>query len=908
MHPTFLQAKLFRPAPPATAIARPALLQLLWDGLSGKVTLVSAPAGYGKSTLVTLWLDQIEAQATDTKAHCALGASWLSLEEADNQLPRFVRYLAAAIEERYPHSCTTVVQLLYDKEPPAIETLADLLANAVSLLADRLIVVLDDLHLIDDAAVYAFLTRLIQHSTNQMHLVLITRIDPPLPLNRWRAQGKLHEIRAHDLGFSLPETTTFLSQNLATTPDPAVVSMLHERTEGWVVGLRLALLTLRAHADDAEFATHLESTNSRYIVDYLVDDVLAQQPASVQTFLICTSILRRFSSALCAAVVEIDEATAQQHIDHIARANLFLVGLGEPAHWYRYHHQFQAMLLSRLHERYDEQAIAQLHRQAAAWLAAHGQIDDALRHLMAIGDFAAVADLVESQRVVALNEHRFHELEDWLTLLPTPLLQERPALLLGLAWIQDHRLEFTKCLATTQRAADLLHEQAATLSPVTHKLLQTETVALRASVDRTLTEAEALALIERAWAQLRPYLSYTHCIAVVWLAHTYHRLGGGERALEFLLTTFEQTVEWPQIARCRLLYSAGILYWYNCHLAQAERSFQKGLHLAQQHRLPVLIMLCHFGLAVTASRYDQRDLAETYHLEVVKEPTFQNGLRAVVSAYDLIRLYAGRGQPEEGRRLVERLKTHALIMGRPFLLSQVAALEAYAALYCGDRAAALHWALAGSPGEMYSATDLIPLIRAQLLLAEGSAASLHEASQLLAGLSRRHESERAWIFWIDVAILQAMTWAELGWMDLALALLGRAVQRAIPNNVVGPFVGWGRPLNRLLHELAKQPEQAALMWLLQAAMPTDSAASAQPMPLLALPEPLTEREVEILSLLAGRLSNREIAERLIISPHTVRNHTANIFAKLQVETRLDAVERARALGLLPTPLHSSEFK
>lgn len=900
MDSILLRATLHRPVTPAMAIPRPALLRRLVEGLSGKVTLVSAPAGFGKSTLVSAWLDQISASVaavTEGAASDLLNLCWLSLEEADNQLQHFVRYVAAAIEVHRPQSCGAVVELLYAKPSPSIEALADVMSNCLIMLPGRLMVVLDDLHHIDDAAVFAFVTRLIETTVHQLHFVLITRVDPPLPLSRWRAQGQLNELRLNDLNFTLAETTAFLCMNLEQTPDPAMATTLHERTEGWVVGLRLVALALRGQTDYTKFAAEFANSTNRFVIDYLVDDVLDHQPPNVQSFLISTSILTRFCPALCAEVIGIDEASARQLIDHLTRANLFLIELSTPAQWYRFHHQFQSMLLSRLHERYDQQAIAQMHRDAAAWLATNGQVDEALRHLIAGADIEGVADLVQSQRLAALNEHRFHEIEEWLALLPAARMNQRPALLLSLAWVQDHRLEFAQCLATVQRAQALLNEQADALTEVSHKLLQAEIIALRVSVDKTLTDDEALALIQQAWTQLRPYLTYTHCITVVWLAHACHRVGGVDRALEILHTTFDQTNEWSQMARCRLLYSAGILYWYNCNLAQAEAIFQHGLQLARQHNLPLAMTLCSFGLAVVASAHHQPELAETYHLAVIKEPHFQNGLRAVLSAYGLIEIYTQVGKFEEAQELVADLKTHALMMGRPYLITQVTALEAYLALRGEKPAAALRWALGEAHSSIYSSADRIPLIRAQILLAEGSPVSLQLASELLAELSQRHQAERTWNFWIETSVLQVLTWSRLGQKELALALLGRAVHRAVPNGVIEPFIAAGSALEPLLLELRKQPEHTDLARLLLAAAPAERTATTGAAE-QELPEPLTERELDILALLAERLSNKEIAAKLVVSVHTVRNHVANIFGKLQVDSRNQAVERARLIGLL----------
>jgi LuxR family maltose regulon positive regulatory protein len=767
---------------------------------------------------------------------------------------------------------------------------------------------LDDLHLVTDNAIHAFLTRLIQLASDCLHLVLITRVDPPLPLNRWRAQGQLNELRIHDLGFTLEETTTFLCENLEKTPSTGTAAVLHELTEGWAVGLRLVALALRGVNDYASAVAGFQANSNRYIIDYLMDDVLDQLPPATQQFLSATALLTRFCPALCAAVLEIDESTAREHINYMARANLFLIELSSPANWYRYHHQFQSMLLSRLHERYDQQAIETLHRQAAAWLAAHAQVDEALRHLTAIPDFAAAAGLIESQRVAALNEQRFHDLDEWLAMLPVYVLNQRPVLLLSLAWVQHHWLNDIQSLAAMRRAALLLDGEAASLSEETRKLLQTEIVLLQIGQDRGGDQAEILALIHEHWRQIRPYLAHAHCTMVVTLSHFAYFLGGGELALEILLTAFEQTIEWSHMARARLLYSAGILYWYNCNLAQAERVFQQSLYLARQHNLHLAMTLAHFGLALVACERNQQEQAEAYQLEVIKEPHYQNGLRAVFCTYTLIGMYAARGQPEAGYSLIEQLKAHALLVGRPYLLNQVEALEAYLALHCGDLAAALRWALAASRSEMYSPEDRIPLIRVQILMAEGSPDSLRKASQLLEELTHQHEREHRWSLWIETLILEALTWAKSERLDLALIALGKAVLRAVPNGVVGHFIMHGQPLARLLLELGKQPEYTQLVQLLLAAFPSDQGGAIEQEDAVLrlssvvsseLVEPLTEREQEVLKLLVGRLSNKEIAHHLIVSPHTVRNHTANIFSKLQVANRFQAVARARSLGILP---------
>lgn len=912
-HTILVRSKLHRPFLAAGTISRPNLIQHLHKGLQARITLVSAPAGFGKSTIIGTWLDYIEDLP---ELEIDMRASWLSLEESDNHLLRFIRYFVGAIEEQYPQSCPSVVSLIYDKPPATIEALTDVLTDAISQLPGQLVLVLDDLHLIKDEAIYAFLTRLVQYTYSHLHLVLITRVDPPLPLSRWRALGQLSELRLHDLSFTIEETTAFFSSQLEKMPTGEMIRILHERTEGWVVGLRLVALALQSTTDYSALIAGFKANSNRYIIDYLMDDVLDQQPPSLQQFLISTSILNRFSAPLCATVAEISESVAQQHINFLSRANLFLITLSTPAQWYRYHHQFQSMLLSRLHERYDEATIQILHRQAAAWLAANGQIDEAIPHLLAIPDLPAIADLIESQRTMALNQHRLHELEAWLNLLPLQLVNQRPALLVCLAWVYDHRLDYAQCLATVLRADALLNEQVGTIPEVTTHLLRADIIALRITSDRALDRELAVALIQQSWSQVSPYLAYTHCFVVIWLSLAAHRLVGGDLPLEILMASLEQTPEWPHMARSRIFYSLGILYWHRGNLTLSERSFQQGAHIAHQFNLPLATMLCNFGLALVASGRGSYLQAETFHLAVVQDPHFQNGLRAVVSAYYLMGLYALRGDIEAGRLLIERLKAHAEMIGRPYLINQVAALEAYYALLVGELHVAMRWALVDSQGLMYSSSDRIPVIRSTILLAEGSTPSLMEAERILDELDRRHEYEHDTAFGVETKIMQAINWSKLGREEAALHCLGAVVQFAVPNGLIGPFIDRSHDIEVLLGKLARQPEYTPLVNLLFSFFPSDGARgapveivdfSATPVPRAIITatldgevvETLTERELDILHLLEERLSNKEIAQKLIVSTHTVRNHTANIFGKLRANNRFHAVERARELGLLP---------
>ena len=376
------------------------------------------------------------------------------------------------------------------------------------------------------------------------------------------------------------------------------------------------------------------------------------------------------------------------------------------------------------------------------------------------------------------------------------------------------------------------------------------------------------------------------------------------------LTTLDEATEWPLIARCRILHTVGFFHYCDGNLAESELSFQQNLRLAQQHNLPIISVISQHGLGAVADARSQMEVAEAYHLEVIKNPHLTGGRDAVVDMYSLIRIYARRNQPELSRRLIERLKEDARAMGKSFFFDQVTALEAYANLTCGEVESAMRWALSRKRAEMINVADRIPVIRARILLADGTEASLREADQLLQGLIEAHEANYAWYRLAEALVLQALVRRGLGWSDSALDVLATALHLAVPMGNVEPFLEHGPVIEGMLRTLETQPEHARLAALLLAFFPEDAfvskdlvskdeVLSKQAAPSQDLPEPLTERELEVLQLLGERFSNKEIARRLIVSPHTVRNHTANIYAKLQVENRREAVERAKNLGLLP---------
>jgi LuxR family maltose regulon positive regulatory protein len=901
MQSSLLRTKLYRPAPALASIPRPRLLERLQEGLGTKVTLVSAPAGSGKSTLLSVWLDRLLAQSPSRVSEPVVKVSWLTLDETDKQLPRFLLYLVAAIEENYPHSCTAVTALLQENPPPPIETFADTLANCLALLPGRLVLVLDDLHFIDDSTIYTLLRCLVHKAPPAFHLVLSTRVDPPLPLTRWRARGEMNELRLHELNFTLEETTAFLEKNLARPLKVEAVTAIQKYTEGWAVGLRLAALAMRGHSDATAFLADVAANSNRYVMDYLRDDVLAQQPEAIQRFLVCTAILRRFCSSLCAAVLQIDEAEAQQQLEYVERTNLFVIDLSAPRLWVRYHHQFQSMLLTKLYERYNQQTIAVLYHQAAAWFAGNGELQEALYCLITIGDYEPATNLVEQQSFALINERRFNELAEALAFIPPQRIKQHPTLLLGAAWIHYYRSERAECVSAIQQLEQLLRERDTHIAEQPRQILECEIFALRCALDRALDSTMTLEMIQMRWMQVQPYLAQVHTDVITMPAERCQRLGDIATGLAMITTALEQTDGWSLLARCRLLNERANMYLHDCNLIQAEHDFKNNLHETQQHGFAELIALCQLGLGYIASARHQTDIAEKYLLQALSDISLFNGRYFVVGLSKLIEIYAYLGCPERAHPFVEQLKAYAQLVTLHSLRTQAAALDAYLAMACGDMTRAVAWAWE-EPKDwlkttLFPSTNRILLTRARILVAEGSSASLRLASRILRELIHYQESHHRTFFLIEALILQAATYAGLEQLDLALAALDKAVQRAVPNGAVGLFIQQPLPIKQLLYALRKQSGENSLVDILLAAFPAETRRESSK----GLLEPLTARELEVLQLMAKGLSNKEIARNLVVSTNTVRNHTSNIFAKLQVKGRVQAIERVSALGLLSPP-------
>src|SRR5229473_493729 len=422
MSTPILATKLYIPPPRPHVVSRPRLLERLNEGLHRKLILISAPAGFGKTTLVSQWL-----------AGGARPAAWLSLDEGENDPARFLTYLVAALQTLAATIGAGVVSALHSPQPPPPASILTALLNDLTTISDQFVLVLDDYHLLDAKAVDQALTYLVEHLPPQMHLVIVTREDPQLPLARLRAQGHLTELRAADLRFTPSEAAGFLNQGMGLNLSAKDISALEMRTEGWIAGLQLAAISMQGHQNTTSFIKSFTGSH-HFVLDYLVEEVLQQQSESVQTFLLRTSILDRLCGPLCDAVLLDATASGQATLEYLERANLFIVSLDNERRWYRYHHLFAELLRQRLHQSIAsspgdaESQVNALHIRASLWYEDHGLEIEAFHHAVAANDVERAERLMEGKGIPLHFRGAVTAILDWLESLPTTVLNARPSL------------------------------------------------------------------------------------------------------------------------------------------------------------------------------------------------------------------------------------------------------------------------------------------------------------------------------------------------------------------------------------------------------------------------------------------------------------------------------------------------
>ncbi len=889
---SLLATRYHRPARAPDLVARPQLTRLLDEALQHRLILLAAPAGFGKTSLLVEWLSGKKVEA-----------AWLSLDRDDTTPTRFWTYVVAALQTVAPRVGRAAQAALQSARPVPLETVLATLINDLAGLAHPLILVLDDYHLITSSAIHQSLDYLLEHLPEPLRLVIATREDPPLALPRLRARGQLAEIRAAELRFSAGEAAAFLNERLALALSGEEVALLVERTEGWVSGLRLAALSLR-QADDRHAFIRDFSASHRFVADYLMDEVLSRLDPQLQRFLRRTAVLQRLCAPLCDAVCEADDS--RQLLSQLAQANLFLVPLDHTGHWYRYHHLFAEFLHLHLLA-IEPELVPALHERACAWCRAHGLRREALGYALAARDYPQAADLIEALADAVLNDEGPEAILGWIGALPTQLVRERPALCLAAAWalqLAGHTSDAEVQLA----AAEAANNQG---DPALRLKVRGQVAAHRAyllffrgAFPQAMAAArEALALLpaDELAARTRAAVALSSVL----------RFAGELTAAEEALAPLASVARTVGTAHTATLYycSLGEIRQEQGRLHQALAAFREALVVAEQHTGQTdnpFTGFAHIAIGHLQREWGEPEAAEAAiarGLALCRR--WQQADALAIGLLELAELLRERGSFDRAQQALAEARQLATAMPSPLGCAEVDLFQARLDLAQGNLVATERWMLEYtlSARDTPSAEQVNTyLTLAQLLVARGE----HDAALgLLATLERQLRATGRHDRLLHVLVWQARALAEQGRHTEARAALGQALALGEPEGYVQSFVAGGPPVAALLRRMhaeggKRQPYLARLLAACAGGDAMPSPPGLQPASLSPDPftEPLSERELAVLRLMAAGLPNRAIGEQLALSVNTVRWYASQIFAKLGVSGRGAAVARARELGLV----------
>ena len=883
MSTPILATKLYVPPPRPKVVHRPRLIERLTEGLHRKLTLISAPAGFGKTTLVGEWV-----------AGCGLPAAWLSLDERDSDPTRFLAYLVASLQTIAEDIGEGVLGVLQSPQPPPAESILTALLNEITTVPYDFVLVLDDYHVIDARPVDDALAFLIEHLPPQVHLVIATREDPRLPLARLRARGQLTELRVTGLRFTPSEAAEFLNQVMGLNLSAEDITVLETRTEGWIAGLQLAAISMRGQRDATSFIRSFTGSH-RFVLDYLVEEVLQQQSENVQSFLLRTSILGRMCGPLCDAVLLDPSASGQETLEGLEHANLFLVSLDNERRWYRYHHLFAELLRQRLHQSAASSTedvagdVAELHKRASQWFEDNGLEIEAFHHAAAANDVERAGRLVEGGGMPLHFRGAVAPVLNWLGSLPTAALDARPSLWIIHASALLFVGQMTGVEQKLQAAETAL--QGAEPDDETRDLVG-HIAAIRAALAVSQHQVETII------AQSHRALEYLHPgnlpvrTATTWTLGYAHQLQGDRAAAGRAYTEAIAISESIGHTIITIMATTGLgnVQRTENQLYLAAQTYQRVLQLVGDPPLPVACE-AHLGLARIFYERNDLDAAEQHGQKGVQlARQFENIIdRIVACEVFLARLKLAQEDAAAATAILARVSQSVHQRNFVHIMPEIVAVQVLTLLSQGNLVAAAH--LAG--------THDLPLSRARVRLAQGDTSA---ALAVLGPLRRQVEAKGWQDERLKVMVLQAVAHHAHGEKDEAVQLLGEALALAEPEGFVRIFVDEGTPMARLLSAAAARgitPDYTGKLLAGLEAEAHQGEDESHPHLTRPLIEPLSHRELEVLQLIAQGLSNREIGERLFLALDTVKGHNRRIFNKLLVKRRTEAVAKARSLNILP---------
>ena len=884
-----LATKFFIPTPPPNQISRPRLLEKLNESWNHKLTLLSAPAGFGKTTLIGEWI------AKQENPLC-----WLSLDEYDNDPQRFFRYFIFALKRVENELGESPPMLLQPPQSLEYMNLLTGLVNEIAVISRPFVFVLDDYHLITDSVIQQALTFLLNNQPHQMHLIISSRSDPPWPLSRLRVRDEILEIRSHEMRFTREEAASFLNDFMGLMLSMEDLTALEKRTEGWIAGLQMAAISMKGRKDTAGFIQSFTGSH-RFVMDYLMEEVLDQQTSEIRDFLLKTSILERLIAPLCEAVT--GEEKSQSVLLELEQKNLFLVPLDDQRRWYRYHRLFGDLLRNHLHQTHADEVV-DLHKKASIWYEGNGLIPDAINHAMAANDIERIAHLTEELMISTMNYGELRALMTWLDGLPETAFQDFPWLLVtrALGHFNSGKYEFAEARFT--EAEDILStwpksDQTAIRIRGHIAAIRSYLAELREDSLTAIQQAEAaLALLPDKDIELRSFvlIRWANCIA--WLGDFQRAIPAYKEAGEA-----SKLIGDGQSAIIALSEMA-IVQMIAGNLRQAMDSihdilqYAEALTLRDGRRLPAMgVLYRHLGHILR----EQNELSEaSYYANETVEICRQWGEKEalIFGLLGVARVKFAQGEYDQVDDLFQQILPIARQIS-PRAEKQFQVWSLHFQLLRGKTESAEIWErdLGLRPSDEFCYEQRFSYQNyAHLLATRGNYA---QALKVVKALVKVAEEVGDWYYRIQYLVLQAIILHEMNLPDEAMAAMEKVLTKACAEGYARSILDEGAAVSDLLRMAIQQGiEVDYARMLLEVLKKEQKSTLTTDVPELVLAESLSQREMEILRLLVTDLTTPEIADELVVSVSTVRSHIKNIYSKLDAHSRFEAVAKARELGIL----------
>jgi LuxR family transcriptional regulator, maltose regulon positive regulatory protein len=926
---SILATKLFIPPASPNYVLRQRLVDRLNQGLGRKLTLISAPAGFGKTTLVSEWANCCGHNEAPAFGELPVRTAWISLDDGDSDPVQFMGYLLAALRIVVPGLGGGIEEMLQSSQP-SLESILVAVLNDVTTATSKIILVLDDYHVIDSRQVDEAITYLIDHLPPAMNLVITTREDPQLPLARLRARGLLTEMRAADLRFSSAEAAGFFEQMLDVRLSTEDITNLEFRTEGWIAGLQLAALAIRempGRGDTASFIQSFSGTHV-FVMDYLIEEVLQRQTESVQTFLLRTAILDRLCGPLCDAVLQTSPiywqgTTGQRTLESLERSNLFIIPLDSERHWYRYHHLFADLLRQRLRQSQTPEEIAQYHFRAGQWLETNGDQAEAFRHFIAARDYDRAAAVAERSWQGMHNSFQSALWLGWVKQLPEEIICSRPVLCVQIAWglMDAHEVDASESrLRDAERCLEDSSDGMVIVDQEQFRSLRARIAFARAY--NAQTRRDFLSAIEFAEAayQLTPEENQVlRAQTTAILGATYLVNGDLDAACQSMNDWIDRSMKVGNYfsAFAYAMAEKADIQVAQGHLREALRTYQQSLELAAEHDSGVLRVMAHQYLGMAMLFHEMGDdLAADKHLQ--KSLDLSGLHRSVDWSYRRCvaqaRLKESAGELEAALDLLDEAKRFYIKTLIPHT-RPIDAIKARIYLKQGRLFKAEAWVNEqglDTDDELIYLHEYEHIILARVLLAEYQAnqdeRAILNALNLLERLIKAAEDRCRMGSVLEILVTQALVYQGQGSTSRAFTSLERALVLAQPEGYVKIFIDEGDRMRSLLSDFRKAVKKQPRGGDDELMRYVDKLLSTFPLPKNMKPskqiepasliEPLSQRELDVLSLFKTDLSGPEIAQELMVALSTVRTHTKSIYSKLNVTSRQAAVKRATELKLI----------